>query len=102
MELTIENLISFIKEDIKEDGEILPTNTITGDFGINGIEAFDLLEHLEKEFEMSFEDFDFRKYFLEENEIIKSISWLGLRKPRKIERELTIQKLYEYMLQHKK
>ncbi|WP_144284007.1 DUF1493 family protein [Chryseobacterium echinoideorum] len=101
MELTIENLISFIKKERYEDNEILPQNTLLTDLGIDGDDAVELLMNLQKNFNVSFESFNFNKYFYREGFSLFSFSTIFktlLGKPREIKPELTIQELYDYMI----
>ena len=103
MELTLENLVFFIKKEIREEKEILSKDRLMEDLNIDGDNAVNLLHYLENEFNVSFKDFDFKKHFLEEWELRRlSIKKYLINEPkqRKIE-ELTVRELYNYMLKHK-
>lgn len=105
MKLTLENLIYFIKKERYVDNMILPQNTLLTDLGIDGDDAVELVDHLQKRFNVSFENFEFDKYFSGENHNLFNLSNIVdvlLKKTRKIKEELTIQDLYNYMIQHKK
>lgn len=105
MELTLENLISFIKKERYEDNEILPQNTLLTDLGIDGDDAVELLMNFQKNFNVSFESFNFNNYFYGEGFSFFSFSTIFktlLGKPREIKHELTIQELYDYMIAQKK
>ena len=69
MELTLENLVFFIKKEIREEKEILSKDRLMEDLNIDGDNAVNLLHYLENEFNVSFKDFDFKKHFLEEWEL---------------------------------
>jgi len=68
---------------------------------IDGDDAVELLNSLEKEFNVNFKEFDFNKYFLEEIEISKGLSWFGLIKIRKVQAKITVQELFQYMIQNR-
>ncbi len=101
MELTLENLILFFEKEYPYDLNFSP-ELIFREID-DGISAVDLLDNLAKEFNVSFENFDFHQYFLDEAEL-NTLTWkhlFGLKKQRKIKEELTIQMLYEYMDRNK-
>ena len=102
MELTLENLISFLEKKYPYD-EGFNTQTKFRDDNrkctFDGIDAIYLLEDLEREFEVTFESFDFHQYFLEESEL-NTMTWkhlFKLKKQREIKEELTVQILFDYM-----
>lgn len=69
----------------------------------DGIGAVYLIEDLAKEFNVSFENFDFHRYFLDEVEL-NTMIWKSLfkrEKQRKIEKELTIYMLFDYMISNR-
>jgi hypothetical protein len=102
MELTLENLILYLEKEYPYNFNFSP-QFILREID-DGIGAFDILENIAKEFNVSFENFDFHQYFLDEAEL-NTLTWkhlLQLKKQREIEEELTIQKLYDYMLCNKK
>lgn len=101
MELTLEKLISYIEDEYPYELNISSQTTFV-DCSINGDDAIDLFEKLQLRFNVNFENFPFRKYFLEEIEISKGLSWFGLKKQREIQEELTVQMLYDYMIKNKK
>jgi gluconate kinase len=107
MELTLNNLLHFLKEkysygdDFHNESKLREENR---ECPIDGDDALELLQNLRKEFNVSFENFDFHQYFLEESELntmtLKHL--FSRKKQREIAEELTIQKLYDYMLCNKK
>ncbi|NBA86188.1 hypothetical protein GVN16_10475 [Emticicia sp. CRIBPO] len=72
MELTLENLISFLEKEYPYDFNFSPQYVIREID--DGIGAVDLLEHLSKKFGVTFKNFDFQKYFLEEAEL-NTMTW---------------------------
>lgn len=95
MELTMNNLISFL-ENYTYNIKISPQTEIRRDMDEDGIGAVYLLDALKAAFCVSFENFNFKKYFLEEQELC--FSWdKFFNKQRMIEQELTVEKLFEYM-----
>ena len=107
MELTLENLITFFEKKNYVEEKVFPSNEIRIDFNIelDGDDALYLLQELQVEFKVTFEKFDFRKYFLEEAELCTLISFDTLfkkEKVREIEKELTIQDLFDFMEINKK
>ncbi|WP_158237997.1 DUF1493 family protein [Emticicia sp. TH156] len=107
MELTLNNLKFFLKEkfpyeDLFNDETIIRDGTRI--CPIDGDDVICLFEDLSKEFHVSFEEFDFQKYFLEESEL-NTFTWrhlLKLKKQRIPEEELTIKMLFEFMGNNKK
>ncbi len=102
MELTLENLILYLEKEYPYNFNFSP-QFILREID-DGIGAFDILENIAKEFNVSFENFDFNQYFLNESEL-NTLTWKAIfkrEKQRTIEKELTIQKLYDYMLCNKK
>lgn len=102
MELTFKNLLYFL-EDKYSFGDTFDSETILRDAKrecpLDGDDAFDLLLSLGQTFDVSFENFDFQKYFLAESELNR-MTWkhlLGLKKQREIKEELTIKMLFDYM-----
>ncbi|TWP30209.1 DUF1493 family protein [Apibacter muscae] len=98
MDLTINNLLEVISKDLDLDANDIDSKAFISEY-IDGYPAEDLLAKISKEFNCSFDQFDFYKYFHSEIEITRSISILNLlrlRKIRKVEK-LSIEKLYEYM-----
>lgn len=100
-ELTLDNLEKIILKRLGFDDIKFTKDTVLRTY-IDGDDVFYLLEDLESVFGISFENFEARKYFHDEGEILSSINWLGFKKKRKIENELTIGELYEYMKNNKK
>lgn len=105
MELTLENLISFLGKEYPYDLNFTPQVKLReSEANIDGIDAVDLLENLSKEFHVTFENFDFQKYFLDESEL-NTMTWkhlFQLKKQREIKEELTVQALFEYMTENLK
>ncbi|MGM5631626.1 DUF1493 family protein [Apibacter raozihei] len=101
MELTLNNLIFFSEKYNDYETEISEVTLVT-DIANQGDDVYDLLDSLEEEFNVSFDNFDFKKYFLEEWELSKGCLTFGIIKSRKIEHELTIGELYEYMIKNRK
>ena len=102
MELTLENLISYLEKEYPYNFYFSP-QFILREID-DGIGAVDLLESLSKEFNVSFENFEFYQYFLEEREL-NTMTWkhlFGLKKQKEIEEELTVQKLFDYMILQQK
>jgi hypothetical protein len=103
MELTLENLILFLEKEYPYDNGFKP-QTRFRDNGrectIDGDDALDLLLSLKKEFDVTFENFNFQKYFLEESELntLNLKSLLFRKKKREIIEELTVRKLFDYMI----
>ncbi|MFN7045547.1 MAG: DUF1493 family protein [Flavobacterium sp.] len=105
MELTIDNLISFIKDDIQEEIFLNENTKIREKLRIDGVVAEDFLIGLENRFNVSFKKFNFLNFFYSEEEINPFVPfWKLLRKRRirKIEKELTIQDLFHFMENNKK
>lgn len=104
MKLTLSNIVLFFRDYfnvcVQPNTEI---RNISNELIIDGEEIFYLFKALEKEFNVSFINFDFKKYFLEEKEL-NTGGWIWCKQPRqrKIEHELTIGELYEYMKNNKK
>lgn len=92
--VSLGNLILFLKKAYPSDYEFNPQTKLRA-CGIDGMEAIDLIERLMDEFSVTFENFDYHQYFLEEHEM--KFNWFGLRKDREIEEELTVQMLFDYM-----
>lgn len=90
---------TFCKHYIKYDF-VINENTLVSDIAGYGDCAIDFLETVDYEFGISFEEFDFKKYFLDENEIARSVFKLGYSRP--IEKELTLGELYKYMISHRR
>ena len=103
MELTLYNLIEVISADLCIETRKINKNTVISKY-TDGYPAEDLLNKIEKDFNVSFKSFDFYKYFHSEIEITKSISFLNLLRLRKIReiKKLTVGELYEYMKNNKK
>lgn len=102
MELTISNLIFFLEEKLTYNESLFPFS-ILRDWE-DGVGAVYFIEDLSKEFNVTFENFDFHQYFLDEAEL-SIMTWkhlFGLRMQREIHEELTIQMLYDYMIKNKK
>ncbi|MCW1147156.1 DUF1493 family protein [Flavobacterium lacisediminis] len=107
MELTLDNLISFIKNKSYDEDEIFPSSIVRNDFNVefDGDEVLYLFQELGVEFNVSFDTFNFKQYFLEETELCTLISFDTLfkkKKVREIEKELTIQDLFNFMENNKK
>jgi len=107
MELTLENLITFFENKNYVEEKVFPSSEIRIDFNIelDGDEALYLLKELEEEFKVTFEKFNFREYFLEEVELCTLVSFdtfFKKKRVRKIEKELTIQELFNFMIKNKK
>lgn len=100
-ELTLNNLEQIILQRLGFDDVRLTKDTVLRTY-MDGDDVIYLLEELMNRFNVTFENFDFTRYYHEELEIIKVINWFGLKKMRKIEHELTIGELYEYMINNKK
>lgn len=63
-ELTLENVISFLNTDTSRQEKVITENSdIAYNFGY-GLDIDDLLISLEDEFEVSFEYFEFDRYFI--------------------------------------
>ena len=101
MGLTVEHLLSLLQANYPHT-EQFTLDTELRDESIDGDDAVELLALLEQQFGVSFNDFPFRQYFLEEIEITRSLSWFGLKRVRAIETELTVRLLYNYMRVHVK
>ena len=102
MELTLENLIVFFKKEYPYDLEFAPQTEIREYCSTDGIAAVYLLEELEKEFNVTFKNFNFHQYFLDESEL-STMTWKALFKPekqREIKEELTVQRLFDYMIKN--
>lgn len=98
MELTLDNLIFFCNEYEYNISKIkVCDSTLVIDIANEGDEVYMLLDSLAIEFNVSFKNFDFKKYFLEEGELFNGCLTFGFVKTRKIEHELTIGELYDYM-----
>jgi len=66
-ELTLENVISFLNTDTSRQEKVITENSdIAYNFG-SGLDIDDLLISLEDEFEVSFEYFEFDRYFYPED-----------------------------------
>lgn len=105
MELTINNLISFIKDDIQEEIFLSENTKIREELRIDGVVAEDFLIELENRFNVSFKKFNFLNFFYSEAEINPFVPFWKLfrkRRIRKIEKELTIQDLFNFMKNNKK
>lgn len=105
MELTLDNLISFIKDDIQEEIFLNQNTKIREELRIDGVVAEDFLIGLENRFNVSFKGFIFLNFFYSEEEINPFVPfWKLFRKRtiRKIEKELTIQDLFDFMENNKK
>lgn len=104
MELTLENLILFLEKEYPYDIGFKPqTEPRHCKAHFDGIDAVYFLENLSKEFNVSFEKFDFPKYFLYESEL-NTMTWkhlFGLERQRDIKKELTIEMLFDYMNKNK-
>ena len=96
MRVTIEQLLSFLQATYPNCQRFTP-HTKLRDQSIDGDDAVELLELLDRHFGVSFADFAFHQYFLEEIEILRSLSWFGLKGTRAIESEITVLRLFEYM-----
>jgi hypothetical protein len=104
MELTLENLMLFLEKEYPYDIGFKPQTELRHCKAyIDGIDAVDLLKNLSKEFNVTFENFDFHEYFLAESEL-NTMTWkhlFGLKRQRDIEKELTIEMLFDYMNKNK-
>lgn len=99
MHITLSNLVLFLSNyfdtHVEPDTEI---RNISDELIIDGEEIFYLFKAIEKEFKVSFVEFDFKQFFLEEHELTTGgILFWKQPEQRKIKRELTIRELYEYM-----
>lgn len=101
MELTIDNLISIITEKLGFKDIEITKDTYLRTY-IDGDDVIYLLEKLIDKFHVIFENFEFKKYYHDEGEVMEVINWFGLKKMRKIEHELTIGELYDYMKKNRK
>ena len=99
MEVTVEQLLSFLQATYPNVEPFTP-HTELRDQSIDGDDAVELLELLERHFGVSFDCFPFRQYFLEEIEILRSLAWFGLKRVKAIEAEITVLLLWEYMREH--
>ncbi|MEC4051586.1 DUF1493 family protein [Myroides odoratimimus] len=126
-ELTLENLISFLNTDTSRQEKVITENSdIAYNFG-SGLDIDDLLISLEDEFEVSFEYFEFDRYFYPEgfeyslkgcvmmmvngvllpfNIVIAILRWV-FNVPEQYKPDLnkelcTPVTLYEYMIKNKK
>lgn len=105
-ELTLEKLLTFL--NIKYRDYLNETLTLNSKircdlkFCIDGDDAKELLDDLEKTFKVNFGDNFFEQYFLTEIEISKNFLWFGLKKRRKIKNELSIIELFNYMKMSKR
>lgn len=107
MELTLENLLIFFENKNYVEGKVFPESKIRNDFNIelDGDDVLYLLQELEEEFQVTFEKFNFRDYFLQEAELCTLISFdtfFKKKRVRKIEKELTIQELFNFMIMNRK
>ena len=105
MELTKDNLISFIKDDIQEEIFLNENTKIREELRIDGVVAEDFLIGLENRFNVSFKKFNFLIFFYSEAEINPFVPFWKLfrkRRIRIIEKELTIQDLFNFMENNKK
>ncbi|WP_303850049.1 DUF1493 family protein [Apibacter mensalis] len=100
-ELTFDNLEKIILKRLGFDDIKFTKDTVLRTY-IDGDDVIYLLEELMNKFNVTFENFDFTRYYHEESEIIKVINWFGIKKMRKIEHELTMGELFEYMKNNKK
>jgi hypothetical protein len=98
--LTLENVIRYFEKEYSL--EQFDADTNIKDRSIDGIDAVDMLENLGDIFDVSFEEFDFHRYFLEEIEISRALSWFGLRKVRPTADSFTVRELFEYMVENQK
>ena len=96
--LTKENLIFYIENYLNVSNKINFETELRSEF--DGDDAIELLSNLSSFFGIDFSRFNFMDYFLSEIEISKSISWFGLKKIRKIKKELTVGDLYDYMIEN--
>ena len=107
MELTLENLISFLEKKYPYDEGFDKQTKFRDDnreCTFDGIDAVDLLEELKRQFNVTFESFNFHQYFLDEAEL-NTLTWrhlFKLKKQREINEELTVKMLFDYMVTHKK
>ncbi|MFC0181500.1 Protein of unknown function [Pseudarcicella hirudinis] len=107
MELTFNNLLCFL-ENKYSFGDTFNSETILRDANrecpLDGGDALDLLLNLGQTFNVTFETFDFHKYFLDETEL-NTMTWkhlFGLKRQREIKEELTIKMLFDYMITNAK
>ena len=100
-------ITTFSNNKSYDEDEIFPSSIVRNDFNVefDGDEVLYLFQELGVEFNVSFDTFDFREYFLEEAELCTLISFDTLfkkKKVREIEKELTIQDLFDFMDNNKK
>ena len=98
MELTLDNLIEFLSDELNFKKSKIKEFEVISAF-IDGYPAEDMLVELGDKFNVSFENFDLFRYFHSEIEITRGLTLCGLlrlKKFRKIE-PLTVRDLYEYM-----
>ena len=97
MELTLENLILFLKTKTTDELDI-SSQSVVREIE-DGIGAIYLLDSISKKFNVTFKDFSFTEYFYGEDELL-TLKWrtlLHFKNQRKIKNELTVQMLFGYM-----
>ena len=102
MELTLNNLLHFL-EDNYSFGDTFRSDSILRDTNrecpLDGDDALDLILNLSQTFNVTFENFDFHEYFLDESELktmtVKHL--FRLKRQREIKKELTIKMLFDFM-----
>jgi len=93
--VSLEKLILFLEKEHPYDFGFNSQTKLRA-CNIDGVDAVDLFEKLMDEFAVTFENFDYHQYFLEEKELAQ-FNWFGFKKDREIEEELTVQMLFDYM-----
>ncbi len=98
MDFTTENLIHFLNQKYPNEKPFLE-NTELRNRNIDGDNAIELLWSLEKNFDVSFKNFDFHRFFHEEIGIMRYLSWFRNKKHNENYEPLTVNRLYWYMKQ---
>lgn len=98
MDFTIENLTHFLDCKYPNEKPFLGETELRAK-NIDGDTAIDLLWSLERNFEVSFKNFDFHRFFHEEIGIMRYLSWFRNKKNTEQYESLTVNRLYWYMKQ---
>jgi hypothetical protein len=107
MELEISEFILFVKGKIAYEDDLVDENTKLSDYDVDGTVAIFLLEDIENRYQISFDNFEFEQYFHTEAELRTGImsdnwrDWFRKKEIRKIEKELTVGMLYDFVISNK-